>query len=260
MTGGKQDEAIARLWDELADCEAAQSADACRHLMAALCDLAGARNAGWVASVRTAADPADPLGGWRIAATEYLRNEPVNADAVAEMKARWARREADPLSLYCLRGAGESFRAFTLRRAMPPGWFQAPYYRLLYEGRGVHDVITVVFPVNGDAESTFVLHAGPERGPFTPRETNLTARVLRGVKWFHRHLMLGHGLLVASAPLTPAERRVLAELLTEAAEKDIARRLELSPATVHQYVTGLYRKYGVKGRAGLMSLWLNRGG
>jgi|AGTN01.1.fsa_nt_gi Bacterial regulatory proteins, luxR family. len=255
-----RDEAVARLWDELADHEAAQSAGACRHLMAALCGMTGAWNAGWVASVRTADDPADPLRGWRIGAVEYLHHEPLNAAAVAEMKARWARREVDPLSLHSLRGAGETFRAFTLRRAMAPDWFQAPYYTLLYEGRRVHDVITVVFPLNRDAESAFVLHAGPERGPFTPEETALAARALRGLKWFHRRLMLGHGLLVASAPLTPAERRVLAELLTEATEKDIAQRLGLTFPTTHQYVVGLYRKFGVKGRAGLMSLWLNRAG
>lgn len=54
--------------------------------------------------------------------------------------------------------------------------------------------------------------------------------------------------------LAPYERRVLQLLLTEASEKQIAQRLELAVSTTHSYATGIYRKLGVKGRLGLMSL------
>ena len=56
--------------------------------------------------------------------------------------------------------------------------------------------------------------------------------------------------------LAPHERRVLNLLLTEAGEKQIAERLGLAVSTTHSYITGIYRKFGVRGRAGLMSLWL----
>jgi PAS domain S-box-containing protein len=56
--------------------------------------------------------------------------------------------------------------------------------------------------------------------------------------------------------LAPYERKVLELLLTEATEKQIAERLGLAVSTTHSYVTGIFRKYGVRGRAGLMSLWL----
>ena len=56
--------------------------------------------------------------------------------------------------------------------------------------------------------------------------------------------------------LAPHERRVLNLLLTEAGEKQIAERLGLAVSTTHSYVTAIYRKFGVHGRAGLMSLWL----
>jgi len=56
--------------------------------------------------------------------------------------------------------------------------------------------------------------------------------------------------------LAPHERRVLNQLLTEAAEKQIAERLGLTVSTTHSYITSIYRKFGVRGRAGLMSLWL----
>jgi len=67
-----------------------------------------------------------------------------------------------------------------------------------------------------------------------------------------------HNFLLASAPLAPRERKVLELLLTEATEKQIAERLGLAVSTTHSYITAIFRKFGVRGRAGLMSLWLNR--
>ncbi|MEE2976200.1 MAG: LuxR C-terminal-related transcriptional regulator, partial [Pseudomonadota bacterium] len=58
------------------------------------------------------------------------------------------------------------------------------------------------------------------------------------------------------ARLAPHESRVLQLLLTEAAEKQIADQLGLATSTTHSYITSVYRKFGVRGRAGLMSLWL----
>ena len=58
--------------------------------------------------------------------------------------------------------------------------------------------------------------------------------------------MLHHGLLIASAPLTPMERRLMSLLLTARVEKVIANEL----ATTHTYITSLFRKFGVSGRSG----------
>ncbi|WP_144113186.1 PAS domain S-box protein [Paraburkholderia sp. BCC1886] len=58
------------------------------------------------------------------------------------------------------------------------------------------------------------------------------------------------------AVLAPYERKVLELLLTEATEKQIAERLGLAVSTTHSYITTIFRKYSVRGRAGLMSLWL----
>lgn len=60
----------------------------------------------------------------------------------------------------------------------------------------------------------------------------------------------------AQPPLSPQERRVLELLLTDATEKQIAARLGIAESTTHSYVTAVFRKFGVRGRAGLMSLWL----
>jgi hypothetical protein len=242
MTVADQDEAIAALWDSLADFHAGDMATARDHVMAALCGWLKAKNAGWIGGVRTGIEPSDPLLGWRIGAVVYLRDDPLTTKAVADMKALWVKREADPLSVHSVRDAGEKFRAFSLRGAMTPAWFEAPYYQTFFASRDVHDAIIVYFPLNADAESVFIFHGATERGPFAPENIALAARALRGIKWFHRQLMLSHGLLLASAPLSPAERKVLQELLSDATEKTIAKRLDLAPSTVHQYAvqTHLY--------------------
>jgi predicted transcriptional regulator len=47
-------------------------------------------------------------------------------------------------------------------------------------------------------------------------------------------------------------------LLEGDTEKQVAARLGLSHATVHQYITMLYRRFGVQSRAALMSHVLKR--
>ncbi len=107
--------------------------------------------------------------------------------------------------------------------------------------------------MNEDCESHFGFYGRKE---FTDEQIAMFASALRGIKWFHRNLMFSHGLLISSAPLPPAERRVLRLLLTDASEKRIAHELGLAPATVHQYVVSIYRKLGVRSRAALMRIWL----
>ena len=70
--------------------------------------------------------------------------------------------------------------------------------------------------------------------------------------------MLSHGLLIANAPLTATERRVLLGLLEGKAEKAIAAILGQSPNTTHIHVKSIYAKFGVHNRAALTSLWLGR--
>lgn len=60
----------------------------------------------------------------------------------------------------------------------------------------------------------------------------------------------------APTPLSPQEKRVLELLLTDAPEREIAARMGLAESTIHSYVASIFRKFGVRGRKGLMSLWL----
>jgi DNA-binding CsgD family transcriptional regulator len=251
-------DAIQLLWDELADFEARQTEPALRHLQEALCRLAGTWNVRWNGAVRVKEQFGDdPLQGWRMPVMQVLHpmtSLPVDPKT-KEIVQLWNLRKMDPSFLLPLPGIG-SFRTYSFRRQLAPDWFETPFYEHFYGSRGVYDALYVGFPLNSNAESHFGFYAH-ER--FTDERIALLAYALRGIKWFHRNLLLSHGLLVASAPLTPGERRVLHLLLTDASEKEIGARLGLTHATVHQYVVSTYRKFGVRSRPALMRLWLSSG-
>jgi len=251
-------EDIYRLWDELADFGADRCAEAAAYLMKSLCERGGAWNATWAGGTRLDGGVADdPLKGWRVSAIQALH--PVapypNEGHFWEIVKPWEKRQIDPSYLLPMRGLG-TFRTYSLRRDLPEAWFGTPFYHRHYGRVGTYDAVWIGFPLNEDCESHFGFYS---RGRITYDAIALFAETLRGITWFHRNLLLSHGLLVASAPVSPAERRVLHLLLTDASEKDVAVQLGLTPATAHQYVIRIYRKFGVRSRAALMRLWLSRG-
>jgi DNA-binding CsgD family transcriptional regulator len=111
-------------------------------------------------------------------------------------------------------------------------------------------------PINEDAESYFGFYRGLDQEPFGAVEKEIVDQALRGLRWFHRRQFLGEGVGVASAPLTPLERRVLSHLLQGRADREIAAALGQSDHTTREYVKRLFRKYGVSSRTALMALWL----
>ena len=251
---------IHTLWDELADFDAAHSDQALNHLMGKLCTLAGAWNIVWVGVVRMDAGfPGDPVKGWRPRIIHYLHPSPSLDNNALEQTEKLEQGVVDVTTIRNAEGAG-AFRANRLRDLVDPDWFESHYYRAHYQRLGTTDAIWVVFPVNKDAESYFGIFRAPDSPPFTEAEQGVVAYALRGIKWFHRQLMLSHGLLVAATSLTPTERRVLHLLLTGLPEKLIAAELERSHHTVHEYITAIYRKFGINNRAALMAIWLGQAG
>jgi DNA-binding CsgD family transcriptional regulator len=59
-------------------------------------------------------------------------------------------------------------------------------------------------------------------------------------------------------PLSPRLRQTLDALLEGNSEKEAALRLRLSVHTIHEYVTALYRHFGVSSRAELLARFLRR--
>jgi DNA-binding NarL/FixJ family response regulator len=81
---------------------------------------------------------------------------------------------------------------------------------------------------------------------------------------FHGEIgpLVGRALVSAAEPtpesLSPRLRQTLACLVEGDTEKQVAARLGVSHATVHEYVTALYRRFGVNSRAQLLAHVLKR--
>jgi len=250
---------IHRLWDELVEFPARDIDGAVEYLMTSLGELADAQNVVWVGAVRMADcdQDIDPFKGWRTAHVETLRPGKAMKDHLKAITRTWDRLDPDPSFLVAVKEAGK-FRVHSFRRDLPADWFESPFYRTHWQAIHVYDAVFVGFPLNQDAESHFGFHRMVGQSPFSEVEIARLAYALRGIKWFHNRLMLSHGLMLASSPLTPSERRVLRMLSTDSSEKEIARDLELATATLHHYVKSIFRKFGVRSRAGLMGLWLGK--
>jgi DNA-binding NarL/FixJ family response regulator len=86
--------------------------------------------------------------------------------------------------------------------------------------------------------------------------------VVASLRGWSKVPLVGRALVSASEPsperLAPRLRQTLAFLLEGDGEKQVAARLGLSVATTHQYVTALYRHFGVRSRAQLMAHALRR--
>lgn len=240
------------LWDELADFGVSRCDAALNRLMSTLAERGDFLNVTWAGAVRLSqgkrAESPDVMQRWRVAAAHSLEGRIPPPHRV------WDQMETDPSMEIPLRDLGR-FRTYSFRRDLPEAWFHSPFYREHYGSHGVEDAMFVGFPLNSDCESHFGFWSGRVLDDQTLARV---AYALRGLKWFHRRLMLSRGLFLASSPLTPTEQKVTHLLLTDASEKQIAHQLKLAESTVHQYVVAIYRKFGVRSRVGLMSLWLNR--
>jgi len=248
---------IHTLWDELAAFSAHETEAALGHAWQALSELIGAQQGFWLGAVRLPID-GDSLGGWRVRAIRRLDANADNRQILKSVQQYHDHGIADPITLAQVRQAGV-FRVRLLRDLAPPDFVSTPAYDILYRSRHIQDAIFAAFPVNADAESYFGWYrVGPQRALFSPLDRDLVGYALRALKWFHIRIMLHYGLLVAKAPLTSVERRLVSLLLTDRSEKEIAADLTLTLATTHTYITDLFRKFGVSGRAGLTAVWLGK--
>jgi len=249
-------EQIHQIWDDVAAFEAAESDAALLHLLKEVAALVDAQNAYWVGAVRITDDERDPLLGWRPRLIRYLHPLPNDEKFSQQRLKELAKGKIDELAAAQARLAG-SYRARRMRDLVSPSFFETHTYQG-YVGRGVHDSLTVVAPVSTASEAYYGFLRMRERDPFTEAQRDTAYYAMRGLTWFHRQVLLSHGLLVARSPLSPTERRVLSLLLTDRSEKLIASEIGVSQSTLHGYVRDVLRKFGVSGRNGLIAVWLGR--
>jgi DNA-binding CsgD family transcriptional regulator len=125
---------------------------------------------------------------------------------------------------------------------------------------GIDEELTSVYQVSDDGAIIVIsLHRPIGEHGFSAREQRL-------VSFFYEELgrLVGHSLVsvTEASPdnLSPRLRQTLACLLEGDGEKQVASRLGLSHPTVHQYVTALYRHFGVRSRGQLLAHAFRRAG
>lgn len=270
------------LWQRLAEFPASETDAALRHLQEWFIQAIDADNVIWIGAVRVlrgAVAKRDPFLGWRLRARFALHPDPepyrrqlaayYTPDHYGKLTPTYYQRshagKEDHVGMTgraSLAGAGR----FRVHRLRDPDWIdyaaflRTDHYRLYYQEPGIIDRMTIGFPVGPDAESFFLIDRYQKSGiscrPFNDREAALAGTAARGAPTLHRRLMLGHGLLSGDKLLSPTERKILHGLLTGQTEKELATLMGLKPATLHKYVTALYSRFGVQGRAALMAVWL----
>ena len=257
---------IFELWDELNDFGKDQTDAALTHCMERMSSWLDAQDAFWVGAVHVLRNAphkqsADVLSGWRIRSVQPLHPQYHDAKHYKKVvkAAHPANLELGATSI-ALGASSGRFRAYTLQSGGLvdlEAFQQTAHYDFYYRQHDIHDRIWVVAPLNADTESYFCFDRIGERPPFDDDDLELAAFALRGIKWFHRQLMLSHGLGLCEEPLTPAEHRVIRGLLSGAAEREIAAAMALSQGTLHQYAARIYQKFAVRGRVEFTALWLS---
>jgi DNA-binding CsgD family transcriptional regulator len=214
-------------------------------MSAGLCRLIGAEAASggegvWIRphAIRpiSAFDNFDPIGRERLMA--YFRENGPAADPIFG-----ALRRVPGRLITCTR-----------RELVPDRvWYRCASFNDYRRVAGIDHQLTSIYQVSDEgAISGISLHRAMRTRDFSPREQRL-------LKFFHGELgrLIGRQLVSATEPspgtLSPRLRQTLACLVEGDSEKQVAARLGLSPPTVHQYVTTLYRRFGVRSRGQLLA-------
>lgn len=155
----------------------------------------------------------------------------------------------------------ESHIVSTRTRDVPDEvWYRCRMYTEYHRPVGVNAGAVSAWELPGGRSDFIGLHRDAADRDFSGRELAL-------LTLFHEELgrLIGPVLVSADdtyspARLPPRVRETLRHLLEGDGEKQIALRMGLSRATVHQYVTALYRHYRVTSRAELLVRVLRRAG
>jgi DNA-binding NarL/FixJ family response regulator len=102
-----------------------------------------------------------------------------------------------------------------------------------------------LIPRGGSVERAFHAQDWTPRQPFLFFREGVTAMLTEHESYRPPHL-------------SPRQQEVLQRLLVGDAEKQVARRLNISTNTVHGYVKSIYQACNVNSRAELMALFIER--
>ena len=203
----------------------------------------------------------EEMEGWTPMAAEYLNTEKVFEKVIERWLMHARRNGMDPMSRAMLNGAGKRPRAWTRHDVATDDEWRDHWVSHKYLGfYGVGERLVAMSPLNEDSESCIIIDRPVGSDPFSAQQRDFLRLAVASIPNVHRRLFLERGILCASSMLSRREMDTYRLLLSELSESEIAERMNLSIHTVHDYARHLYKKFGVKGRIGLMALVLGGGG
>lgn len=153
----------------------------------------------------------------------------------------------------------EARRPYTIMRAstIPDSqWYNSEFVNEVKFKMKIDDAIYSDYPLE-DLGVSVAFGINRLRGdkPFVERDRRLLQLLNTHLGWFYRQLATQE--VKPGTQLTEAARRVLVQLLNGDSEKQIARHVQLSAATVHDHIKTIYRHFGVSSRAELMARFIH---
>lgn len=244
---------------ELAEISADDPAAAASHAMGSLYDLMGADEGFLLFSRRVLNREAhaDPLSGWRPVQVFQHRRAAERSRILTDWYTEPGRLLEDVTVQHITRTAGRP-RAYLHGDLMGEAeWRRQPTVAELMRGLGVRDRLVGAAPVGAGLEVFIGMDRVGGRD-FVSRQRDVLQAALTHIRWFFRHLARYSGVTGPALPaVSPREGQTLHGLLSGRSESRIGRDMGISAATVHQYVTSLYRKLRVRSRAELMALFID---
>lgn len=136
-------------------------------------------------------------------------------------------------------------------------WYHSVHFNEYHRISEVDAIVQSHYRLRDGGTNVICLMRALGDAPFSPRERRM-------LHLFHHELgpLIGPVLKRESAssfplpPLSPRLRQTLDCLLRGQSEKQTAEVLGISRATAHQYITTLYRLFGVHSKGQLLALWV----
>ncbi|BDS07001.1 hypothetical protein NT6N_20410 [Oceaniferula spumae] len=255
------------LWASVSSYPVYQSEEAMLHFLNTMCKILGAHSGTWLAMKKLKSNPRrvaaddyavilEQLGGWAPVAAVYT-SKSKNLNGVMNRWLMHARKEGvDPLSQTVLDNFGKSRVHISAELDPELNWADSWLPKKYFSYYGIGDRMMGLYYLTDDCESCLVFDRPADSEAFSAVEKNVLYLAMTGSTELHKRLLMEHGVIRATTPLSKRERETYRLLLTEMSESQIADKMKLSMHTVHDYARGLYKKFQVKGRVGLMALVL----
>lgn len=246
--GNNTTQDILKIWDQLSQKPASDYTQSLIELLVAYKELLNGHKAFMFGAIKVGTK--DLSDGWRPFRIQFDSEQNDNVKRFKYAQKTFAERQA------LISGAG-NFRAYRLGDIIDDEYRQSKEYKNFYEVDNVHDAIFVVVPICSTIELCYTLYRNKNQPTFSQKDVDTLSELLQGLMWFHRKIVISYGIHLHDSPLTPKEEIILQKTLSEKSVENISKELNQSANTTKTHLKNICYKYGVKGRSGLLNLWLN---